>query len=436
MAKDPFEAMIEAAQGYASKELETSPYMVGIKSIGGAQYNFDDPWANVAASLAQNLGVGALTAGARNQYDANVNDAYRELASVLAGGNTSNQALAPYANQVRIAAASDALERQRKLEDDQARVFQTMANTLFREGVRGEMDPSNRTLRAAGIPVENYAFNKLGEMGGIKLNRGEAVRSPDSPEAPTIEDIRAQISKESASDAPAKPLTFQSALQKFKDPTLAKMALEESMAKDKAAREKTDTVFSRERSLRSDFESNPAIKELALAGDALLQLESATKAANSGEGVADAQILYKAVNVIDPGAVVRGEDINSILRNVSTSEKLKAQAKNVVSGGSFTPEVRKELLNIAKRAYQAKVIMTGPVEERYRQMAQEYELNPDRVAQRSLLQMPGGSVPTGSIVEQRKAQILGRSGAQVPPPPPPPAQAMPTPVPPPFPGGY
>ena len=76
-------------------------------------------------------------------------------------------------------------------------------------------------------------------------------------------------------------------------------------------------------------------------------VQSAVVMANSGNPSADGALLYNIAKMYDPSGAVQEGDKKTITGNPSLPRKFQLLVQGVLEGGSFTPQQRKELENMA-----------------------------------------------------------------------------------------
>jgi len=76
-------------------------------------------------------------------------------------------------------------------------------------------------------------------------------------------------------------------------------------------------------------------------------VQSAVASANAGNPSSDGALLYNIAKMYDPSGAVQEGDKKSITGNPSIPTKFKLLVQSVLEGGSFTPQQRQDLQNIA-----------------------------------------------------------------------------------------
>lgn len=190
---DPFEALLavpKAAEGYAQGKLENDPWNFAAKSIGNAQFQFDNPWAQLAANLAQGFGVGATSQLAKNNYNQNLGNAYEQMLKELPTSNKledpeMQNAMEPlralynvginreeYANRKQIDEENRRLENEKKLfkwKKDQGGEGGGIKEVILRQAAAQYFSdmasPEARAARMYGLPFDSAAGQYLEKEG-------------------------------------------------------------------------------------------------------------------------------------------------------------------------------------------------------------------------------------------------------------------------------
>lgn len=125
--------------------------------------------------------------------------------------------------------------------------------------------------------------------------------------------------------------------------------------------------------------------------------------AKAPTGADDIALIFGFMKTVDPGSVVRESEFSLAQDTGAAPEKAKAFINRVARGERLTPMMRRYFVEAAGRQFAG---IQGPqrdLEERYKQIAESYNLNSSRVVQPLSATFKGvQEVPVGSASEPHK----------------------------------
>lgn len=163
----------------------------------------------------------------------------------------------------------------------------------------------------------------------------------------------------------------QAAGARFREQLSAQRAAKEQ----DAAAEKSKEARSIEEGLRKEFSGNAAYKQAQSAIASLRQVQSAAP-----DGVGDLQRIFAYVNLIDPGSVVRQEDMANIAKTSGLPGIAQSAFQQLTAQGSLPPEARAALDRSAATIAEQRLKSAKETETFYRRLASESNVDPERVA--------------------------------------------------------
>ena len=133
--------------------------------------------------------------------------------------------------------------------------------------------------------------------------------------------------------------------------------------------------FSQEDKLRQGY-----IKEAKPFAD-LRTNYSRIKAANQDNtGASDIAMVYSFMKMLDPTSVVREGEFATAENAGGVPQQIQSMYNRVLDGQRLSPEVRKEFMQQADRQYQEQFSTYKQIQTTYKNLAQQYELDPAKVA--------------------------------------------------------
>lgn len=133
--------------------------------------------------------------------------------------------------------------------------------------------------------------------------------------------------------------------------------------------------FSQEEKLRQGY-----IKEAKPFAD-LRTNYSRIKAANKDNtGASDIAMVYSFMKMLDPTSVVREGEFATAENAGGVPQQIQSLYNKVINGQRLAPEVRQQFMQQADRQYQEQYSTYKQIQTTYKNLAQQYELDPAKVA--------------------------------------------------------
>lgn len=104
---------------------------------------------------------------------------------------------------------------------------------------------------------------------------------------------------------------------------------------------------------------------------------SMIKAGKITPGSADVGLLYKFIKAYDPESVVREGEIKLAQNALSTFDKIRTSAKNIISGDMLTPEFRDSILQLAEGAQRLEQKKFARVKKSRQKLAEKFGVDSD-----------------------------------------------------------
>lgn len=170
--------------------------------------------------------------------------------------------------------------------------------------------------------------------------------------------------------------------------------------------------------LRGAYEGNQSVKD---ATDVAAALRNARASAGLRHGQGDNSLVYAVAKILDPGSVVREGEFATIARSAALSEQVKAAVARVQRGERLSPEMRRQLVQVAESRAQAAREGIRPVMARYGGLARMGGVDSALVAfdpfdDEGASPPPAAAAPTGSgsaimdaLLTPRRSESLPRS---------------------------
>jgi hypothetical protein len=140
--------------------------------------------------------------------------------------------------------------------------------------------------------------------------------------------------------------------------------------------------------IMDDYLKSPTFTNLAAAKSSLRDLASIK---NNKSGAGDIAAIYGFVKTMDPNAVKEGE-IALTQSALPGFDRVRVIFDSLKSGNKITPEMKRELLTVAKGMYDAKHKTAEEFRTPFINRARQYGINPDIAA-------PSMSIPDAELAE-------------------------------------
>ena len=140
-------------------------------------------------------------------------------------------------------------------------------------------------------------------------------------------------------------------------------------------------VFENEKKLRDEFtkQSKDFVEQLG-------GLEKVQKSAlaEKPSGATDVALIFGFMKVLDPGSVVREGEFATAQNAQGISDRIRSQYNRILRGETLTPESRKNFLDAAREQFMPALARQNRLENEYRQLADSYDLNADKIVMSKL----------------------------------------------------
>lgn len=138
------------------------------------------------------------------------------------------------------------------------------------------------------------------------------------------------------------------------------------------------TDFDTEQKLRKEFTGLPTVKDFSSINDAWDRVQ-ASAADPSPAG--DLALIFNYMKMLDPGSVVREGEFATAQNAGSVDDRVWGMYNRILSGERLTPEQRGDFMDRAGQMFNAQAGNFNDAAERYRGLATQYGLQPDRIAE-------------------------------------------------------
>jgi len=144
-------------------------------------------------------------------------------------------------------------------------------------------------------------------------------------------------------------------------------------------------TFKNERDLRNDFQGLPTTKAFREVQTSYDQIRFALKNPSAANDLAAAT---KFMKLLDPGSVVRESELGMAMAATGQFDRMSNYYNMLKTGQKLTPSQRVDFYNSANGLYKAATDRYNESATEFRTMAQDYQLNPDRIAKPAAIEKP------------------------------------------------
>lgn len=137
-----------------------------------------------------------------------------------------------------------------------------------------------------------------------------------------------------------------------------------------------DASFGREQNLRKEYTATPEYKRF---DDVRASYERVRASASRQSGAGDLGLIFGFMKMLDPGSVVREGEFANAQNAGGVTESVRNLYNRVISGERLSNQQRQEFVNTAQDLYDAEAKRVSSLNERYGQIAGQYEIDPKRV---------------------------------------------------------
>lgn len=147
-----------------------------------------------------------------------------------------------------------------------------------------------------------------------------------------------------------------------------------------AAQPENIADFETEQKLRKEFGNISTVKDFYAVRDSFNRVQAS---AEDPSAAGDLALIFNYMKMLDPGSVVRETEFATAQNAAGVPERLRAMFNNIQRGERLTEVQRADFINQAGNVFNAQAGGFNQVVGQYRALAQEYGLDPDRIAQKS-----------------------------------------------------
>lgn len=165
-------------------------------------------------------------------------------------------------------------------------------------------------------------------------------------------------------------------------------------------------TFKNERDLRNDFSGLPTTKAFKETQSAADQINTALKSRNPAGDLAAAT---KFMKILDPGSVVRESELGMAMAATGMLDRAQNYAQMVMNGNKLTPKQREEFGALSNQLFNAAAGRYNETADEYRTVAQDYGLNPERIAK----PVQPAKIDTGEGVKPMSSMSSGGWSASI-----------------------
>lgn len=255
-----------------------------------------------------------------------------------------------------------------------------IANTLLNPNI----DPAS--------PTWQYAYQQYREPKTIFDPATGKLITVQPPKVQYIEDRYRSASQQPAEAVP--PPTEDAGV------TTSVQQVTEGAEARKAETTRDQSVTDRTWQLRNEYEvSRKAVSDYA---SKLSQAEALL--ASNQTGISDIALINTFQKLVDEGAVVRDQDVNLLASTGGAFGSLKQQVNNLRDGQKLPPEARVQMIEALKVLRGEFQKRTNSIAGDYRKRAQDFGLDPDKIAQQSPQPPPDPDKPSSALDRARAAR--------------------------------
>lgn len=251
--------------------------------------------------------------------------------------------LSKYANRLKIAQVAD----KQSIAAEEAKAQRELQQDYAKRGLRMAEDGSI-------IAVPGYAQTIAAEKGATSAASELGKLSAQSQLAPGIEAAKTTARMNAETPFKLREKAFDAAL---------------------AARD-PGKISGIETELRKEFNSLPEVKRFSVIDTSFGTMVNAY---NDQSGASDLDFIFGVMKTLDPESVVREGEQQVPIKTGGAADQIYSVALGVMSGQKLTPEIRKNLLNVAARRYEQEQAKVNTLSAAFSRMAQERGANPKNV---------------------------------------------------------
>jgi|TARA_R110000824_G_scaffold394108_1_gene593710 hypothetical protein len=134
------------------------------------------------------------------------------------------------------------------------------------------------------------------------------------------------------------------------------------------------TGFDEETKLRKEFTT--AAKDFVKVRDAWSRIQASAK---NPSAAGDLALVFNYMKVLDPGSTVREGEFATAAKSAGVPDRIRAEYNKIRSGQRLAPPQRADFVDRGYKLYQAQQTQYQGLEDRYRGLSKQYNLDPERV---------------------------------------------------------
>ncbi len=138
--------------------------------------------------------------------------------------------------------------------------------------------------------------------------------------------------------------------------------------------------FETEQKLRKEFLNLPVVKDFSAVKDAFGKVEAATK---DPSAAGDLALIFNFMKMLDPGSVVREGEFATAQNAAGVPQQVQNLYNRALTGERLAESQRADFVNQAKAVYASQEGNYNETVDTYRDLSEQYKLSPDRVANKS-----------------------------------------------------
>ena len=163
--------------------------------------------------------------------------------------------------------------------------------------------------------------------------------------------------------------------------------------------------FDQESKLRKEFRGGTVPKDFGKVRDSFDRI-TATSGSPSPAG--DLALIFNYMKLLDPGSVVREGEFATAQNAAGVDERIRGQFNRIMNGERLTERQRKDFTQKAGELFNAQAKNYNKEVNYYRGLAEEYDVNQDRIAKLAeLYEAPPPPKPDSDLSDEEFLKTLG-----------------------------
>ena len=162
-----------------------------------------------------------------------------------------------------------------------------------------------------------------------------------------------------------------------------------------------------EADLRKEFNARPEVKEFRNVSTSYRQIEALTKGQPTAAN--DMSLIFSYMKMLDPGSVVREGEFANAQNTAGIPDRVRNAYNKALNGQRLNEKQRAEFTSSARTIYQTQERRFGEIASEYRSYAQDYGVDPNRVASVQQAAAPQAKAGDFSAQQRATAQRLAKA---------------------------